>query len=164
MLCLFAACPLLGASIFPQCLSFCGLSAAWGYNFSSMLFVLRLVRCSGLQLFLNAFLLRLVRCSGLQLFLNAFRFAACPLLGASTFPQCFSLNKTLIINLLQNIISYFTSFCLIISQGFFFDFVERLHSRIPAAVGLLCVGFCWRVGVSAVFHEGFFFFIFFFNT
>jgi hypothetical protein len=42
--------------------------------------------------------------------------------------------------------------------------MERLCSRIPAAVGLLCVGF-WRwVGVNTVFHEGFFYFIFFLSS
>jgi hypothetical protein len=43
----------------------------------------------------------------------------------------------------------------------FFGFSERLYLRIPAAVGLLCVGFWRRVGVSTVFCEVFFFFIFF---
>jgi hypothetical protein len=35
--------------------------------------------------------------------------------------------------------------------------VERLHCRIPAAVGLLSVGFWRRVGGSAVFPAVFFF-------
>jgi hypothetical protein len=46
--------------------------------------------------------------------------------------------------------------------GLFFDFVERLYLRIPAAVGLLCVGFWRRVGVSTVFSEVFFFIFFYF--
>jgi hypothetical protein len=56
----------------------------------------------------------------------------------------------------------FTSFRSIKERGLFFDCRERLHCRIPAAVGLLCVGFWRRVGGSAVFHEGFFFILFLF--
>jgi hypothetical protein len=41
----------------------------------------------------------------------------------------------------------------------FFRNSERLHCRIPAAVGLLCVGFWRRVGGSAVFCEVFSFFL-----
>jgi hypothetical protein len=74
-----------------------------------------------------SFLLRLVRFSMLKFVSDAFLFAACPLLGASSFIRyfatifCFSLyfyksffaTKILIINYLQNIFLYFTSFRLI---------------------------------------------------
>jgi hypothetical protein len=46
---------------------------------------------------------------------------------------------------------------------FLFDFTERLHCRIPAAVGLSWVGFGRRVGGSAVFRDAVFFLFFFVN-
>jgi hypothetical protein len=45
-------------------------------------------------------------------------------------------------------------------SGLFFRFRERLHCRIPAALGFVC-GLLRRVGGSAVFHEDFYFFFFF---
>ena len=48
---------------------------------------------------------------------------------------------------------FFISFCLTNERGFFFHFMERLCLRIPAAVGLLCVGFWRRVGVNTVLNK-----------
>jgi hypothetical protein len=56
-----------------------------------------------------------------------------------------------------------SSVCSIEARMPFFDFTERLHCRIPAAVGLSCVGFWRRVGGSAMFPAAFFF-IFFLST
>jgi hypothetical protein len=41
------------------------------------------------------------------------------------------------------------------------DVAERLYLRIPAAVGLLCVGFWRRIGVNTVFPAVSFFYFFF---
>ena len=61
--------------------------------------------------------------------------------------------------------SFFLKFWLLSFTSFLLsDYcAERLCSRIPAAVGLLCVGFWRRVGVNTVFpaYLFFYFFIFF---
>ena len=56
--------------------------------------------------------------------------------------------KVLIINLLELSIFKFLFLSFIEERLLFFDCGERLHLRIPAAVGLLCVGFWRRVGAG----------------